>query len=230
MIQTLRGLEYLHLHWILHRDLKPNNLLVNSDGILKIGDFGLARFFGSPNRAYSHQVVTRWYRAPELLFGSRSYGVGVDMWAVGCILAEMLVRCPYFPGDSDLDQLTKIFTALGTPTDETWPERCKLPDYVSFKHLEGSPLRDLFPAANESMLQLLGTLLAINPLKRNNCTQALQMPYFSKAPPPTPGPQLPLPPSIRKKKNSEPEKPNLKRKILEESGISGGTLPKRLQF
>ncbi|KAK3864104.1 hypothetical protein Pcinc_030187 [Petrolisthes cinctipes] len=120
ILQTLRGLEFLHLHWILHRDLKPNNLLVNAEGVLKIGDFGLARFFGSPNRQYSHQVVTRWYRSPELLFGARSYGTGVDMWAVGCILAEMLVRCPYFPGDSDLDQLTRIFTALGTPTDDNW--------------------------------------------------------------------------------------------------------------
>lgn len=80
MIMTLKGLEYLHLHWILHRDLKPNNLLVNSNGILKIGDFGLAKFFGSPNRIYTHQVVTRWYRSPELLFGSRQYGTGVDIW------------------------------------------------------------------------------------------------------------------------------------------------------
>lgn len=80
MIMTLRGLEYLHLNWILHRDLKPNNLLVNSNGVLKIGDFGLARFFGSPNRTYTHQVVTRWYRSPELLFGARQYSTGVDMW------------------------------------------------------------------------------------------------------------------------------------------------------
>lgn len=80
MIMTLRGLEYLHLNWILHRDLKPNNLLVNSNGVLKIGDFGLARFFGSPNRNYTHQVVTRWYRSPELLFGARQYGTGVDIW------------------------------------------------------------------------------------------------------------------------------------------------------
>lgn len=115
MIMTLKGLEYLHMNWILHRDLKPNNLLVNSNGILKIGDFGLAKFFGSPNRIYTHQVVTRWYRSPELLFGTRQYGTGVDIWvseeflktsiislyrntllylfqAVGCILAELLLR------------------------------------------------------------------------------------------------------------------------------------------
>nr|NVI70833.1 Cyclin-dependent kinase 7 [Cucujiformia]NVI70853.1 Cyclin-dependent kinase 7 [Cucujiformia] len=86
MLQTLQGLEYLHLNWILHRDLKPNNLLVNAAGILKIGDFGLAKLYGSPSRLMTHQVVTRWYRAPELLFGAKQYGTCIDMWAVGCIL------------------------------------------------------------------------------------------------------------------------------------------------
>lgn len=109
VIQTLLGLEYLHTNWILHRDLKPNNLLISSDGVLKIGDFGLAKFFGSPNRVNTHQVVTRWYRAPELLYGARLYATGIDMWAVGCILAELLLRVPFLPGESDLDQLTKIF-------------------------------------------------------------------------------------------------------------------------
>ncbi|XP_036164370.1 cyclin-dependent kinase 7 isoform X5 [Myotis myotis] len=121
MLMTLQGLEYLHQHWILHRDLKPNNLLLDENGVLKLADFGLAKSFGSPNRAYTHQVVTRWYRAPELLFGARMYGVGVDMWAVGCILAELLLRVPFLPGDSDLDQLTRIFETLGTPTEEQWP-------------------------------------------------------------------------------------------------------------
>lgn len=92
ILQTLLGLEYLHMNWILHRDLKPNNLLVDSKGCLKLGDFGLAKQFGSPNRIYTHIVVTRWYRAPELLFGAKNYGVGVDIWAVGCILAELLLR------------------------------------------------------------------------------------------------------------------------------------------
>ena len=95
ILQTLLGLEYLHSNWILHRDLKPNNLLMNQDGVLKIADFGLAKFYGSPNRQYTHIVVTRWYRAPELLFGARNYGVGIDVWAVGCILAELLLRIPF---------------------------------------------------------------------------------------------------------------------------------------
>ncbi|XP_002741179.2 cyclin-dependent kinase 7-like [Saccoglossus kowalevskii] len=137
-IMTLQGLEYLHDNWILHRDLKPNNLLINGQGILKLGDFGLAKYFGSPNRAYTHQVVTRWYRCPELLFGARIYGIGVDMWAIGCILAELLLRVPFLAGDSDLDQLSKIFQALGTPTEEQWPGMTALPDYVEFKKFPGT--------------------------------------------------------------------------------------------
>ncbi|XP_068280374.1 cyclin-dependent kinase 7-like [Nyctibius grandis] len=120
MLMTPQGLDYLHQHWILHRDLKPNNLGLDENGVLKLADFGLAKSFGSPNRVYTHQVVTRWYQAPELLFGVRMYGVSVDMWAVGCILAGLLLRVPFLPGDSDLDQLTRIFETLGTPTEEQW--------------------------------------------------------------------------------------------------------------
>uniref|UniRef100_A0A2P2I2K8 Cyclin-dependent kinase 7 n=1 Tax=Hirondellea gigas TaxID=1518452 RepID=A0A2P2I2K8_9CRUS len=233
LIQTLRGLEFLHHHWILHRDIKPNNLLVNCQGVLKVADFGLARFFGSPNRPYSHQVVTRWYRCPELLYGARQYGTGVDSWAVGCVLAELLIRCPYFPGESDLAQLTCIFTALGTPTDESWPNMDKLPDYVVFKPLEGSAMTDLFPAAKDDLIALLEGLLSINPLKRVTCTQALKMPYFSNGPAPTPGPLLPLPASVKQKMGGESSAAQatraLKRKIIDTSGL-GGTLAKRLQF
>ncbi len=112
VLQTFLGLEYLHHNWVLHRDLKPNNLLVNRRGVVKITDFGLAKAFGSPNRQYTHLVVTRWYRAPELLFGARIYGTGIDIWAMGCILAELLLRVPFLPGETDLDQLGKIFQVL----------------------------------------------------------------------------------------------------------------------
>lgn len=227
IIQTLQGLEYLHLNWILHRDLKPNNLLVNSAGILKVGDFGLAKFFGSPNRINTHQVVTRWYRCPELLFGARQYGTGVDIWAVGCILAELLLRLPFLPGESDLDQLTKIFQALGTPTDENWPNVKILPDYMQFKVFQGTPLRHIFTAASDDLLQLLEKLLALYPLYRCSCTEALNMPYFANKPAPTPGLKLPLPSTMFTSTVAE-EKPSLKRKLLE--SLDGGTLPKRLQF
>lgn len=232
MIMTLRGLEYLHLNWILHRDLKPNNLLVNSSGILKIGDFGLAKFFGSPNRIYTHQVVTRWYRCPELLFGARQYGTGVDIWAVGCILAELLLRVPFLPGDSDLDQLTKIFQALGTPTKENWPDLGLLPDYIQFNIFPGTPLRHIFTAAPDDLLQLAEKLLALYPLDRCTCTEALNMPYFSNKPVPTIGYKLPMPSSVTENYNVDDDvrpNANLKRKI--EALGDGAAMPKkRLQF
>uniref|UniRef100_A0A8B9DG72 Cyclin-dependent kinase 7 n=1 Tax=Anser cygnoides TaxID=8845 RepID=A0A8B9DG72_ANSCY len=235
MLMTLQGLEYLHQHWILHRDLKPNNLLLDENGVLKLADFGLAKSFGSPNRVYTHQVVTRWYRAPELLFGARMYGVSVDMWAVGCILAELLLRLanckegevfrlrfrnchnhwqslrtakqkiaanhhspalgkvPFLPGDSDLDQLTRIFETLGTPTEEQWPEMTSLPDYVTFKTFPGMPLQHIFSAAGDDLLSLLQGLFAFNPCARITATQALKQKYFSNRPGPTPGNQLPRP-------------------------------------
>lgn len=225
MMQTLLGLEYLHLNWILHRDLKPNNLLVNHEGILKIGDFGLAKAYGSPTRINTHQVVTRWYRSPELLFGARQYGVGIDMWAIGCILAELLLRVPFLPGESDLDQLSRIFQVLGTPNEDNWPGMTGLPDYVQFKHFPAQSLKHIFSAASDDLLELLDKLLALHPSNRCDCTEALQMEYFSNKPAPTVGSKLPLPSNYSK---AEIEKPSLKRKLLE--NIDGGTLAKRLQF
>merc|ERR1711915_854457 len=100
-----------------------------------------------------------WYLAPELLYGAKNYGVGVDVWAVGCILAELLLRVPFLAGETDLDQLAKIFLALGTPTEESWPGLTSLPDYIQFKHHPGTPLRDIFTAASNDCLSCLVTLL-----------------------------------------------------------------------
>ncbi|VAH18842.1 unnamed protein product [Triticum turgidum subsp. durum] len=91
----LKGLAFCHKKWVLHRDMKPNNLLIGAEGQLKLGDFGLARIFGSPERNFTHQVFARWYRAPELLFGTKQYGSAVDVWAAGCIFAELLLRRPF---------------------------------------------------------------------------------------------------------------------------------------
>ncbi|XP_070794941.1 cyclin-dependent kinase 7 isoform X2 [Pituophis catenifer annectens] len=228
MLMTLQGLEYLHEHWILHRDLKPNNLLLDENGVLKLADFGLAKSFGSPNRVYTHQVVTRWYRAPELLFGARMYGVGVDMWAVGCILAELLLRVPFLPGDSDLDQLTKIFETLGTPTEEQWPGMTNLPDYVTFKSFPGMQFQHIFSAAGDDLLELLQGLFRFDPCTRLTASQALKHEYFSNRPAPTPGSQLPRPncPAEALKEQQNPV-PNLKRKRVD--GKDQG-LPKKLVF
>ena len=202
-IMALRGLEYLHQNWILHRDLKPNNLLLDKNGVLKITDFGLAKPFGSPNRVLTHQVVTRWYRSPELLFGARLYGTGVDLWAIGCIIAELLLRVPFLPGDTDLGQLTKIFEVCGTPKEESWPGVTVLPDYVSFKEMPGIPFQDIFSAAGDNLLLLLSWCFVLDPSKRCTATQALKVPYFSSAPPPTPGHLLPMPRLKREKSEAE---------------------------
>lgn len=228
MIMTLKGLEYLHSQWILHRDLKPNNLLMDSFGVLKIGDFGLAKSFGSPSREYTHQVVTRWYRSPELLFGSRLYGVGVDMWAVGCILAELLLRVPFLPGDSDLDQLSKIFETLGTPKEIEWPGMTALPDYISFKDFPGFPLKECFTAASDDLLQVLSGLLRYNPGTRASAAQTLQMKYFGSPPHPTPCQKLPLPASCQSQ--NQQNRTGTKRKREEKMNAAMGTLAKRLVF
>ncbi|KAL0067223.1 TFIIH complex serine/threonine-protein kinase subunit kin28 [Marasmius tenuissimus] len=121
MAMTFRGLEFCHRNFVLHRDLKPNNLLIASNGDLKIADFGLARDFADPGFKMTCQVITRWYRPPELLFGCRYYSSAVDIWSVGCIFAELMLRTPYLAGESDMDQLKTIFRALGTPTEQDWP-------------------------------------------------------------------------------------------------------------
>jgi cyclin-dependent kinase len=109
MYQLLNGLAFCHSRRILHRDLKPQNLLIDQEGSLKLADFGLSRAIGIPVRTYTHEVVTLWYRAPEILLGSKHYSMAVDMWSVGCIFSEMAMQYPLFPGDSEIDELYKIF-------------------------------------------------------------------------------------------------------------------------
>jgi cyclin-dependent kinase 7 len=225
VLMTMKGLEYLHSHWILHRDLKPNNLLLDKSGVLKITDFGLAKRFGSPDRAYTSQVVTRWYRSPELLFGAKLYGTGVDIWAVGCILAELLLRAPFLPGDSDLGQLSKIFEIFGAPTEEAWPGVTSLPDYVAFKEMPVIPLHNVFSAASDDLLHVLDRCLQLDPSKRSSSTETLKLTYFSNPPAPTKGIKLPMP---RSRQQMEEERQLARSRQLEKQT---GTLPaKRLQF
>ena len=203
LLMTLQGLEYLHLHWILHRDLKPNNLLINSQGVLKITDFGLAKMFGSPTRPLTHQVVTRWYRSPELLFGARLYGTGVDIWAVGCIGAELMLRKPFLAGDTDLSQLAKIFEVCGSPSAENWPGVSKLPDYIKYVDMPQIPLEEIFTASGDDFIELIHQCLVLDPTKRWTAARALQSAFFKNNPPPTTGVNLPMPRSKKEKKESD---------------------------
>ena len=195
LAQVLAAIECCHANWVLHRDMKPNNLLIAADGTLKLGDFGLARIFGSPERCFTHQVFARWYRSPELLFGSKTYGAGVDMWAIGCVMGELMLRVPLFEGNSDIDQLGKIFGILGTPTDAQWPDMRALPDFVEYVPCAPPPLRAKFPSASDDALSLLAGLLTYDPNKRLTATQARAHPYFTSLPAPTPTHLLPRPPS-----------------------------------
>ncbi|KAJ5066846.1 hypothetical protein M0811_03190 [Anaeramoeba ignava] len=185
MHQLLEGLLFCHSRAIIHRDLKPQNLLINSSGVLKLADFGLARSFSIPLRTYTHEILTLWYRAPEILLGSKHYSLPVDVWSAGVILAEMMMNYPLFPGDSEVDQIYKIFQAFGTPNESNWPGVSSLPDYSPvFPSFTPKTLRKIIKERlkddpiDEVGLDLVEKMLVYDPKKRISIKQALQHPYF----------------------------------------------------
>ncbi|KAB8293878.1 hypothetical protein EYC80_009357 [Monilinia laxa] len=184
MSQLCEGIRYCHAHRVLHRDLKPQNLLIDREGNLKLADFGLARAFGVPLRTYTHEVVTLWYRAPEILLGGRQYSTGVDMWSVGCIFAEMCTRKPLFPGDSEIDEIFKIFKLLGTPNDQEWPgvsDKTCFPDFKpSFPKWQRDMSQPLCTNLDDNGLDLLELMLVYDPAGRISAKQACQHPYFEE--------------------------------------------------
>ncbi|BGP37452.1 negative regulator of the PHO system [Rhodotorula kratochvilovae] len=187
MWQLLKGTAFCHDNRVLHRDLKPQNLLINKKGELKLADFGLARAFGIPVNTFSNEVVTLWYRAPDVLLGSRTYSTSIDVWSAGCIMAEMISGVPLFRGRDNNDQLNQIIRILGTPDEATLrriaaesaaraqPEVQLRP----FPRMPRIPWTSLYPKASPLALDLLDKLLQFDPARRLDCTSALHHPYFS---------------------------------------------------
>lgn len=177
--QLFQGMLFCHQRRVLHRDLKPANLLIDKDGVIKLADFGLARAFGIPVRVYTHEVVTLWYRAPEILLGSAKYSCPIDIWSVGTIFAEMINMKPLFQGDSEIDQLFKIFRVLGTPSEECWPGVTKLADYKgTFPQWAKVDLATAMKEVEPAAIDLLEQCLKYDPALRISAKQALAHPYF----------------------------------------------------
>ncbi|EUC31104.1 glycoside hydrolase family 18 protein [Bipolaris zeicola 26-R-13] len=191
MMQLCQGVRYCHAHRVLHRDLKPQNLLIDKECNLKLADFGLARAFGVPLRTYTHEVVTLWYRSPEILLGGRQYSTGVDMWSVGCIFAEMCTRKPLFPGDSEIDEIFKIFRILGTPSEQDWPGVTSFPDFKpSFPKWAKTDIANIVTNLDEVGLDLLDALLVYDPAGRISAKQTIMASSAPKLLPPGTGPRL----------------------------------------
>lgn len=183
MKQLLLGIDFCHKNRVLHRDLKPQNLLINSRGALKLGDFGLARAFGIPVNTFSNEVVTLWYRAPDVLLGSRTYNTSIDIWSAGCIMAEMYTGRPLFPGTTNEDQITRIFRIMGTPTERTWPGITQLQDYKpTFSMYATQDLRQILPMIDADGIDLLQKMLQLRPELRISAEQALQHRWFHGVP------------------------------------------------
>jgi negative regulator of the PHO system len=174
--QLFQGIAFCHEQRVLHRDLKPQNILVNARRQVKVADFGLARSFGIPVNTFSSEVVTLWYRPPDVLLGSCSYNTSIDMWSLGCIVAEMYTGQPLFPGQTNEDQLQKIFRILGTPAEASWPGISLLPGYkpATWRAYPPMDLARPVPRAELLALDLLRRLLQPCPDMRPSAKEALQ--------------------------------------------------------
>lgn len=196
LLSLLTAIEACHQRWILHRDLKPDNMLFLEDGTMKLADFGLARMYGTPKTRLSPQAITLWYKPPELLLGAYEYSSAADMWSVGCIFAELLLRRPFLQGNkTDISQLDTIFTVFGTPREANWPDYDTLPlcsKGLIWDETSPIPFDEIFTAAPKDAISLLRSIMVLDPNMRMSAAQCLSHPYFSNDPPPTPKQKLVL--------------------------------------
>lgn len=205
LLQLTSAVDYLHSNWILHRDLKTSNLLMNNRGQMKVADFGMARYYGDPPPKLTQLVVTLWYRAPELLLGAEKYGAEIDIWSIGCIFGELLTKNPLLQGKNEVDQLSKvgicqdphlcvltrrqIFELCGIPTEAIWPGFKRLPNARSLclpstSQTTGNVLRAKFPLLTTAGTALLISLLSLNPAQRPTASAVLAHQYFREDPKP----------------------------------------------
>lgn len=219
MLQLTSAVEYLHSNWIIHRDLKTSNLLLNNRGEIKLADFGMARYTGNPAPRLTQCVVTLWYRAPELLLGAEEYGFEIDIWGVGCIFAELLNKDPIFQGRNEVSQLSAIFHLLGTPTSKKWSGFKHLPNAKALHPLLSSSARTRskinstrFPNLSQAGLDMLSDMLSMNPENRPTASEILSEEYFREDPRPKAKEMFPTFPSRagqeRKRRKYTPQAPD----------------------
>ncbi|GKY99435.1 hypothetical protein MPSEU_000898100 [Mayamaea pseudoterrestris] len=189
ILSLLSAVAACHERFILHRDIKPDNMLFLKDGTMKLADFGLSRMYGTPKTRLSPQAITLWYKPPELLLGAYEYSSSADIWSVGCIFAELLLRRPFLQGkNSDISQLDTIFTVFGTPNQTNWPDHETLPlcaRGLAWDETTPIPFDEIFTAAPKDAISLLRSILVLDPNMRFSASQALSHPYLSNDPPPT---------------------------------------------
>lgn len=181
MSQLLEGISFCHAEKVLHRDLKPQNLFINiSSKQLKIADFGLARECNIPVNSYSNEVVTLWYRPPDVLLGSTTYRTSIDIWSIGCIMAEMFTGTAPFRGATNEDQLQLIFRCFGTPNELAWPGISRLPNYTpqSWPTFAAQNFEDLMPQADQVAMDLLRHMLQMRPELRISASDGLRHQWF----------------------------------------------------